>query len=265
MTAVRYAFELLTVFFRLGFLNESAYRANFFAQAVESLLTLGTAIGAVAIVFTQTDTLAGWRPAELIGLLGVYFIVLGLVNLVVAPSLEKFIENVVTGNLDYTLTKPADAQLLVSVQQVQVWKLIDVALGVLVLLVAAVQRAGELGIVSAIAFTIAMLCGAAIVYSFWIMLATLAFWFVRVENILQIFWATYMAGRWPVGMYPDWLRLLLTVVVPIAFAVTVPAEALAGRLSAGMLAGAIALAAALLAFSRWFWRQGLRRYSGASA
>lgn len=262
---MRYSLELIAVFFRLGLMNESAYRANFIAQALESLITLGTALGAVAIVFTQTDTLAGWRPPELVGLLGVYFIVLGLVNVVVAPSLEKFIENVVTGNLDYTLTKPVDAQLLVSVQQVQVWKLMDLAVGVAMVSVAAIQRAGELGIQSAVAFTLAMLCGAAIVYSFWIMLATLAFWFVRVENILQIFWATYMAGRWPVGMYPDWLRLILTLVVPVAFAVTVPAEALAGRLSAEMLGAAVVLAASLLAFSRWFWRQGLRRYSGASA
>jgi ABC-2 type transport system permease protein len=75
----------------------------------------------------------------------------------------------------------------------------------------------------------------------------------------------YAAGRWPVGIYPGWLKWILTVVVPIAFAVTVPAEAVAGRLGLETLLGAIALATALLAFSRWFWKQGLKRYSGASA
>jgi ABC-2 type transport system permease protein len=68
-----------------------------------------------------------------------------------------------------------------------------------------------------------------------------------------------------VGIYPGWLKWILTVVVPIAFAVTVPAEAVAGRLGLETLLGAIALATALLAFSRWFWKQGLKRYSGASA
>ncbi|HEX6998788.1 MAG TPA: ABC-2 family transporter protein [Gammaproteobacteria bacterium] len=262
---MRQALEIVRVFFRIGFLNEAAYRANFYAQALESLVTLGTALGAVAIVFTQTDTLAGWLPEELVGLLGVYFVVLGGVNLVISPSLQKFMEDVVTGNLDYTLTKPADSQLLVSVSQVQVWKLIDLGMGVALLAAATVQRWGELGWRPAAAFLVAMACGGAIVYSFWIVLATLAFWFIRIENILQIFWATYMAGRWPVGIYPEWLRLMLTVVVPVAFAVTVPAEALAGRLSPRMLANAVLLAVALLAFSRWFWRRGLRRYSGASA
>ena len=48
-------------------------------------------------------------------------------------------------------------------------------------------------------------------------------------------------------------------------AVTVPSEALVGRLSATMLAATAALALALLAASRIFWRLGVRHYSGASA
>jgi ABC-2 type transport system permease protein len=88
---------------------------------------------------------------------------------------------------------------------------------------------------------------------------------VRLDNVMQIFWSMYQAGRWPVGIYPRWLGVVLTVLVPVAIAVTVPAEALAGRLTPGalLLAGAVALAT--LAVSRWFWKRGLRHYSGASA
>jgi ABC-2 type transport system permease protein len=262
---MRHVIDLLSVFIRIGFMNETAYRANFFVQAFESVITLVTALGAIAIVFTQTDTLGGWTSPELVSLIGVYFLVLGCINIVIAPSLQQFMEDVVTGNLDYTLTKPADAQLLVSISQFQMWKLIDVGLGLAVLLLGTGQQASQLGLASALGFLVAMLCGAAIVYSFWIVLATLAFWFIRIENILQIFWAMYMAGRWPVGIYPNWLRWILTLVVPVAFAVTVPAEALSGRLSFEVLVGSLSLAAALLLFSRWFWRRGLRRYAGASA
>lgn len=258
-------FELVAVFFRIGFMNETAYRANFLVQGFESLITIATALGAVAVVFTQTDSLGGWSIAELVALIGVYFLVLGSINLVVAPSLERFMEDVVTGNLDYTLSKPADAQLLVSISQVRIWKLIDVGFGLVTVVVGIALEASDFGLGAALGFLVAMLAGAAIVYSFWIVLATLAFWFIRVENILQIFWAMYMAGRWPVTLYPSWLRLMLTALVPIAFAVTVPAEALSGRLTGETLAAALAVAGVLAAFSRWFWLRGLRRYSGASA
>ncbi len=110
-----------------------------------------------------------------------------------------------------------------------------------------------------------LLAGGVIIYSFWLILATLSFWFVRVENILVIFQSMYEAGRWPVSLYPGWLRFGLTFIVPVAFATTVPAEALTGRLSWETLLGAVALAAVLLLVSRGFWRLGLRHYSGASA
>ena len=111
----------------------------------------------------------------------------------------------------------------------------------------------------------AILAGGVIVYSFWLILATTSFWLVRVENILVIFQSVYEAGRWPVSIYPGWLRFALTFLVPVAFAITVPAQALAGRLTWQVLLGAAAFAAALFAAARVFWRLGVRHYSGASS
>jgi ABC-2 type transport system permease protein len=257
--------RVVWTFFRLGALNELSYRANFFVQLFQSVIELGAAIAGLAVVFSHTDELGGWRQAELLALLGVYFLVGGLIRAVVQPSMQRFMEQVRLGTLDFTLTKPEDAQLLVSVQQVQIWKVTDVALGLATLGVALAGLGGSVGPASALAFAVALLAGGAIVYSFWLILAACAFWFVRVENILVIFQSMYEAGRWPVGIYPGWLRWSLTFLVPVAFATTVPAEALAGRLTAPTLIGAVAFAAGLLILSRAFWRVGLRQYSGASA
>ena len=66
-------------------------------------------------------------------------------------------------------------------------------------------------------------------------------------------------------IYPGWLRIALTFLVPIAFAVTVPAEAITVAADVETLALAAAFAVVLLVVTRWFWRFGLRHYSGASA
>ena len=107
--------------------------------------------------------------------------------------------------------------------------------------------------------------GAVMVYCFWLVITTGAFWIVRMEHVLELFEGVYQTGRWPVGVYPGWLRYSVTFLVPIGFAVTVPAQAVTSRLHGGTLLLAAAFAAALFAFTRWFWRFGLRRYSGASA
>jgi len=257
--------RLLYVFFRIGILGELAYRVNFFVQLFQSFLGLGTALAGLAVIFSHTQDLGGWRQDELVALVGVYLLVGGAINLVIQPSMERLIESVREGTLDFTLTKPEDAQLLVSVQAVQIWKLTDVVLGFGVLTVALVRLGAAVGTWQAAAFGMALLAGGAIVYSFWLILATCSFWFVRVENILVIFQSMYEAGRWPVSLYPSWLRFALTFVVPVAFATTVPAQALTGRLTGQTLLGAVALAVVLLVGSRLFWRFGIRYYSGASA
>jgi ABC-2 type transport system permease protein len=257
--------RLFGVFLRVSILGELAYRANFFIQLAESLLELATAVAGLAVVFSYTDNLGGWRPDEVLALVGVYFLVGGMIGLVIQPGMAQLIESVREGTLDFTLTKPEDAQLLVSAQRVEIWRLIDVALGFGVLATALVRLGEKVGGWEAAEFLLMLLAGAVIVYSFWLMLATLSFWLIRVENILEIFQSMYEAGRWPVSLYPGWLRYALTFIVPVAFATTVPAEALTGRLSWETLLSALALAAVLFMLSRVIWRTGLRRYSGASA
>jgi len=257
--------RLLWTFFRVGAMGELAYRANFFIQLFESVLELATAIAGVAVIFTYTNRLGDWTPDQVLALVGVFFLVGGAIRFLLQPSLEQLIESVRDGTLDFTLVKPEDAQLLSSIQRVEIWKLTDVALGIGVLAVALARLGGHVGLVQALQFAAALVAGGVIVYSFWIILATSAFWLVRVENILVVFQSMYEAGRWPVSIYPGWLRFALTFVVPVGFAVTVPAQALAGHLTWPVVAGAAGLAAALFTVARVFWRLGLRRYQGASS
>ena len=257
--------RLLAAFLRVGLRGELAYRVNFFVQLFQSMLDLGMSLGGLAVIFSFTDTLGGWRPDEVLALVGVYFLVGGIIGLMIQPGMEEFIESVRDGTLDFTLTKPEDAQILVTIRRIDIWKLIDILTGVIVLGAALARLGGSIGLGEAAVFILMLVAGGFIIYSFWLILATLSFWFVRVENILVIFQSMYEAGRWPISLYPGWLRYGLTFVVPVAFAVTIPAEALTSRLSGWTLLGAVALALVLLLVSRGFWRLGLRRYSGASA
>jgi viologen exporter family transport system permease protein len=257
--------RLLGVFLRVGVMGEMAYPANFFAHLFDSVLELGTALAGLALIFAHTATLGGWRPDELVALVGVYFLVGGVIGLIIQPGMEQLTEAVRDGTLDFTLTKPEDAQLLVSIWRVEIWKAVDIGLGFAVLAVGLARLGERVGLRQAAAFAAALVAGAVIVYSFWLILATTAFWLVRVENILVIFQSVYEAGRWPVNIYPGWLRFALTFLIPVAFAITVPAQALAGRLTWPVLVGAGVFAAVLFTAARVFWRAGVRHYSGASA
>lgn len=258
-------FKLIWLFFRVGAMNELQYRVNFFIQLIQSLIELGVGLIGLALVFGHTTTLAGWTRPELLAVMGVYTLMGGLINATIQPNMLQLLNDVQQGTLDYILTKPADSQLQISVRQVHIWSMTDLLLGLGVLIYAVIQIQVRIGFLQALVFVALLFMGVLMIYCFWLILTTGAFWLIRMENILELFQGVYQAGRWPTTVYPNWLQVGLTFLVPVAFAVTVPAEAITGRLTVTTLLEALAFTIILLLFSRWFWKRGLRHYSGASA
>jgi len=174
-------------------------------------------------------------------------------------------EHVRQGTLDFTLLKPASAQFLVSTRHLSLVRVVDLFMGVGVMAAGLVMLGNSLSLSSVLVFIVTLCAGIACVYALLLTLVTLAFWFVRIENLLAIFWAFTDAGRFPIDVYPGWLRLTLATVVPIGIAVTVPAEAISGRLSPESLLTMLAGTIFAVGFATWFWRRGLQSYTGASA
>jgi ABC-2 type transport system permease protein len=257
--------RLFGLFFRIGALNELQYRANLAVQLFQSALALGTGLAVLGLVFGQTTNLGGWSQSELLAVMGVHILMGGVIRTAIQPNMERLMTDVRQGTLDYVLTKPEDAQVMISVREFRIWQGVDIVVGAIVLVIAVAQLQGGIGLGAGLVFAMALLLGAVMIYCFWLLLTTAAFWIVRMDEIHELFEGIYQSGRWPVTIYPGWLRISLTYLVPIAFAVTVPAEALTSRLTVETLALAAGFAVALLFVTRWFWRIGLRNYAGASA
>ena len=252
-------------FLKVGVLNELQYRVNFVVQLFQTALALLTGLVVLALVYSHVDELNGWSEAELLVVLGIQILMGGAIRAWIQPNMQRFIDDVREGTFDYALTKPEDAQVLVSVREFRIWQVVDVVTGAVVMAVGIGRLQSDVGLADALAFGVALLLGTLMIYCFWLVLSTCAFWIVRMDNIVELFDGVYLTGRWPVGIYPDWLRFGITFLVPIAFAVTVPAEAVTSRLDWQTLALAAGFAVVLFAITRWFWRFGLRSYSGASA
>jgi ABC-2 type transport system permease protein len=252
-------------FIKVGVLNELQYRVNFVVQLFQTALALLTGLVVLALVYSHVDELNGWSEAELLVVLGIQMLMGGAIRAWIQPNMQRFIDDVREGTFDYALTKPEDSQVLVSVREFRIWQVVEVVTGAVVMAVGIGRLQSDVGLADALAFGVALLLGTLMIYCFWLVLSTCAFWIVRMDNIVELFDGVYLTGRWPVGIYPDWLRFGITFLVPIAFAVTVPAEAVTSRLEWQTLALAAGFAVVLFGITRWFWRFGLRSYSGASA
>jgi ABC-2 type transport system permease protein len=256
---------LLCTFARVSVQNDVAYRVDFAAHVVMALLQLCAELIGIWTIFSNTRSLAGWNALETLVLLGVFRIMVGVITLVIAPNMRSIMSEVRDGALDFVLMKPIHTQFYVSARQIVLSRLMDVLLGIGLVVFACRRLAADVPIETVLSFALMLLAGVTLIYSFWLVLATCAFWFTRLSNIEMVFWNLFEAGRYPVHIYRPWVRWGLTYLVPLAFLTTIPAGALVGKTTLENLTAALGLAVAALVGSSWFWRFGLRKYSGASA
>jgi len=252
-------------YLKIGITNEMQYRVNFFIQLLQSFIALATGLIGLALVFSYTTDLGGWSRPELLAVMGVYTLMSGIIGSAIQPNMLRLLDEISDGTLDFALTKPVDGQALISVREFRFWQLTDVLVGLVVMGWAVYEMQQQFEVWQALAMLAALLMGAIILYCFWLMLTSVAFWVIRIYALVDLFQGIYAAGRWPVGIYPDWLRIGLTFLVPVAFAVTVPAEALTNRLTPLALLGEAGLAVLFFVLARLVWNLGVHRYSGASA
>lgn len=256
--------RLLRIFFSTELQYELEYRTNLIMDIVQTIVIMITSIGAILVLFSYTDVLNGWNLGAMLVLLGCFYLVQGFGELILAPSFEKFMEHVRMGTLDFALLKPVSAQFLATLRQFRVTNLAQMGLGGVVVAVG-LGRLPSVGISEGLGFAVALMCGFVLVYALLLALSTLAFWFVRVDNLMALYWAFLDAGRFPIDIYPGWLRVTLSSAVPIGVAVTVPAQVISGRLDFFGLAALVAGTLAAFVVASRFWRLGLRSYTGASA
>ncbi len=90
-------------------------------------------------------------------------------------------------------------------------------------------------------------------------------WSYKFDNNVTILAALLDTGRYPATVYPFWLRMIVTFLVPVAVATTVPLQALRGQLTAAQILLFVGISAAAFLVATQVWKAGVKKYSGASS
>jgi ABC-2 type transport system permease protein len=111
-----------------------------------------------------------------------------------------------------------------------------------------------------------MLCAAVLVlYSIAILVVSIAFVAVRVDNLLYLFQSVFDVARWPSTVFRGALAVIFTFVLPLALMTTYPALALLGKLTPQTAVAALAGSLLFAGVARAIWIVSIRRYTSASS
>ncbi len=255
--------DVLRLLWSAAIAAELEYRINFILATLTSLGNLSGSLFGLFLFYRTGYTFQGWRWEEALVVLGVFTLLQGFSSTFLAPNLNKIVNYVQQGTLDFVLLKPISSQFWLSSHTLSPWGLPDLFFGT-ILIGYAGWRLG-LEISNYLLSAIPLLFGLMSLYSLWFMLGATSIWFVKIYNVTEVLRGLLEAGRYPMVAYPIAYRFFFTFVVPVAFLTTVPAETMLGRIQPGWVVGAGVLAFSLLIVARFFWSFALRFYTSASS
>lgn len=258
-------FKSLRRFWGTALATQLEYQVNVLIELVAVGLSLLGSLFMLSLFFGPGRELGGWSWSEALIVQGFYTVLDGMASTWLRPNLSSIVTHVREGTLDFILLKPIDSQFWLSLRTFSPAGLPEIGLGLMLVAWGGHQAGAPLSPLGMAIVLVMLLVGGLILYSLWFLIAATSIWFVKTWNATEVLRAVLASGRYPVTAYPAPLRMLFTLVIPVAFLTTVPAEVVLGRANAPMLFLGIGLAAGFFAAARSFWWFALRYYTSASS
>ena len=241
------------------------YRVNFLIGAASTIFLQASGLLTIWVVMRQIPSLNGWS-------FNVILLIYGLITL--AKSINHmFADNLWTigrdyirsGNFDRFLVRPIDPLFHLLADRF----CHDGIGNFLVGLTLVVTAGGPLGIfaspVKVAYLVVAVASGGAIFIALNMITGVSAFWLMDAVPLMRTVFDNHLFAQYPLTIYPRAINLVLTWLIPYAFASFYPATYLLGRDTSWLMWMGPAVAAALLFIGYQCWLTGLRHYAGTGS
>ncbi len=262
--------ESYVQYWRTNFLTMLEYRANFIMWFVFSIAYHGVALAALFVTMQQFPSMNGWNFRDMFFLYALWMCGHELHN-VLFFNVIMVPEYVREGRFDRFLVRPLDSlfQVITVPQQISPdgFLLACATLGV--------ATWSSHVHVDWLFFTfvpLIMMGGALIDLGISLVVATISFWFIRVDTLRWVVMSLEQDfTRYPISIYTRGVRIVLAFVFPFAFMNYFPATYFLQKADIGLhLNPAVGLLTPLIGLvwfgaSYVFWRIGMRHYQGTGS
>lgn len=256
--------KIYSILIKNAISREAQFRADTWLNWFTHLTWLGFLFILFDILFRFTKDIAGWSKPEVFLLVVIFTIAEQLFHFFFRENMFE-IPNIITdGKLDAYLISPANTIFLVISRQVSTKALLRMFTQLVLLAWLFYTYDFGLNPWSGLGIIVLIILGLIIKTSFYLILNTLSFWFLRIDNINDAWFNLGQLGRYPLSVLPQTLSILSFTLFPIAYQSFVPVGVGLGKLDWRFFLLSIVWATALGIIAIAFWNRGVKNYESAS-
>lgn len=252
-------------FMMTGMVSQNAFVSRFGAVLflIGKLIRFSFFMFFLLVITSRTQAIQGYTLWQVI----LFYLTFNLIDSVAQFFLRevyRFRNYIVSGDFDYLLTKPVPVlfRLLFGGSDVLDIPIILLSTGFIFV---ALSNIGALEVGNIVIYLLLLVNGFMIAVSFHILVLAIGVLTTEVDNTLWLFRDLTQMGRFPIDIYQNPLRSIITFIIPVGVMVTFPAKAAMGLLSFDAILISLIVGAIFLLVSIRFWKFSLKNYSSASS
>jgi ABC-2 type transport system permease protein len=257
-------------YWRINLMTMVEYRTNFFLWAGFTFVYHGTALGALWVTLYRFPSINGWDFKETAFLYGLWMLGHALHNtfFFTVGAMSEFVRE---GRFDRFLVRPLDPLFQAITVPQQIWP-DELVLAIAYFCFVVPFSGVHVDWLFVLYVPLVAIGGALIDFAISLFVATLSFWFVRIDTLRWVVMSLEQEfSRYPISIYTRGVRVLLAFVLPFGFMNYFPATfllhksetALSLNPAIGLLTPLVGIAWLAMAYA--FWRVGINRYQGTGS
>ena len=266
MRHIRRALRIHRIFMAQEFKRMMEYKGDFIVGIIGFLLVQLSNLLFLWIIFGQVPDLAGWTINEVVFIYGFSLIPKGIDHLFFDNLWAIGHFTVRKGDFDKYLTRPINTLVHVLFEKLQIDALGELVMGIALVCVSLPQLSIEWSVPKVLLGIAAVFFATFIYTGIKTATAAVALWSKRSGNIIYMVYMFNDFAKYPVTIYNEVVKNLITYVIPFAFTAYFPAlYLLTGENPLFNVGMTVLMSVVLMSLGVFVWHRGIRAYESAGS
>lgn len=215
------------------------------------------------VLLSHAKTLAGYNAMQVFFFYLTFNLIDGIPQLLYR-EVYRFRQQVVSGNFDYYLVRPTSVLFRSLFGGSDILD-IPLTLIIVVLLIIVGMHLQGVTLFTTVVYICLLVNALFIATAFHIAVLCLGVLTTEVDNAIMLYRDFTQMGRFPITIYQQPLRGILTFAIPVGIMMTIPAQVLMGIFTPQIIAIAFLIGITTFSLSIFLWKYALRSYASASS
>lgn len=260
------AFRLHRIFIAQYLKKLMEYKVDFIVGAVGFLLSQALEILFIGIIFSQIPDLAGWTFNEILFIYGFSLIPKAIDHMFFDNLWMVGYHIVRKGEFDKYLTRPINSLFYVTVEKFQIDAFGELIMGIILIAYSLIQIGADIVWYRVLVLLLLVPFAVLIYTAIKIITSAISFWTKQSGHITHMFYMSSDFSKYPVTIYNNFIKVVITFIIPFAFTAYYPASYfLRGENGLFCVLGTILVSSLLFVVSILVWNRGIKKYESAGS